>query len=238
MFLEKNGILFHESWEEFVVKNLDLIESILRQVDKDSTLPERDKILKCLETNVNNVKICISGMDAYPTRGVSTGKSFQVGNVKSWNQKFRQTSLRNILRLLYKTKNKISNYEEIPKFLSIVKEIEDGVFKIQDPFNLFESWWNQGVLLYNVSLTVEEGKPGSHSEIWMPFSKALYQYLGEKNPNIYYFLWGKDAQSFEPFITSNNIIKSRHPMMCSVKYDDDFLKSDCFLKTADMIEWY
>ena len=30
---------------------------------------------------------------------------------------------------------------------------------------------------------------------------------------------------------------SRHPMLCSSKYDDDFLKSDCFIKTNHIIKW-
>lgn len=168
---------------------------------------------------------------------VPTGRSFEVGNLSSWSDKFRQVSLKNIVRLLHKNYNNIEDYSKIKKFSDIQKEIESGSFKILPPNKLFDSWEEQGVLCLNVYPTCEIGKPGSHKDIWHNFSIKLLNYISTTNPDISWFLWGKEAISHKEYILSGKIIESRHPMMCSVKYEDDFLKSNCFKDTMDKINW-
>ena len=86
---------------------------------------------------------------------VPTGRSFEVGNLSSWSDKFRQVSLKNIVRLLHKNYNYIEDYSKIKKFSDIQKEIEVGDFKILPPNKLFDSWEEQGVLCLNVYPTCE-----------------------------------------------------------------------------------
>ena len=71
----------------------------------------------------------------------------------------------------------------------------------------------QGVLLLNSSLTCAKDKPGSHQEIWKPFTQYLFEkvfiYTG-----IPIVLIGKDAQYFERYITPlthGQVFKVEHP---------------------------
>lgn len=75
------------------------------------------------------------------------------------------------------------------------------------------NWCNQGVLMLNTALTVEENKSGSHILLWRPFIKQFLLNLQEYNPGLIYVLLGNNAQSFEMFINSkfNHIIKEKHP---------------------------
>ena len=74
------------------------------------------------------------------------------------------------------------------------------------------SWADQGVLLLNTALTVEKGKPGSHTVLWNTFTKELLTSLSGSMNNIVYVLWGKKAQDYEKFIQGDNkIVKAPHP---------------------------
>ncbi len=91
------------------------------------------------------------------------------------------------------------------------------------------------VLFLNISLTCKIGVSDSHSEIWRDFSDKLIAFIAEKNKNALWFLWGSRAQEAKKLIGDSQSYMSRHPMMCSQKYEDDFLKNKCFYDTKDMI---
>ena len=91
--------------------------------------------------------------------------------------------------------------------------------------------------MLNTYLSVEPGKPGSHIDIWEDFSINLLKYISSANQNINWFLWGKQAEDKVQYILSGKKYISRHPMMCSEKYEDDFLKSSCFKDTMKQINW-
>ncbi|HBD63006.1 MAG TPA: uracil-DNA glycosylase, partial [Clostridiales bacterium] len=61
--------------------------------------------------------------------------------------------------------------------------------------------------------------------------------ISEKNRDIKWFLWGRQAEEKSQFIKHGKFYISRHPMMCSEKYDDDFLRNNCFKDTMDIINW-
>ena len=230
----------HPSWDDFLTKEiLDEIKFIESQIGDDFNPYPAQKALRFLEINLLDVKVWLQGMDAYPTFdvNVATGRAFEVGTLESWNSKFRQVSLKNIVRLLYKNYNNLENYEDIKKFSAIQKEIEEGAFKILPPNEIFESWEKQGVLCVNIYPTCKRGEPGSHKELWKNFAIKLITYASEKNPNMKWFLWGAESISSKEHVQNGEIYESRHPMMCSIKYEDDFLKSNCFKDTMDEINW-
>lgn len=68
----------------------------------------------------------------------------------------------------------------------------------------FHHYVYQGVLLLNVSLTTEVGKPNAHKLIWSGVIKRLLELYLSKYENItpYIFAWGNDAK-----ITVDNIMK-------------------------------
>lgn len=226
----------HDSWLEFL--NNECIEMINDIADKigENVNPEFNKILRFLNVDLSNVKVVILGQDPYPEKGVATGRAFEVGGLKSWDQPFRQVSLKNIIRLIHKSYNNITEYEDILSFSQIKKEIMEGRFQILPPDRLFEAWEKQGVLLLNTSFSCVPGSPESHEPLWRDFSGRLVGYISEKY-DLCWFLWGKRALSMKNTIKRGSFFPARHPMLCSSKYDDDFLKSDCFIRTRQMINW-
>ncbi len=96
---------------------------------------------------------------------------------------------------------------------NIYKEIENDVGKSKNRDGCLKSWARQGVLLLNSSLTVEESKPGSHSNIgWEIFIRKTLKVLQNKR-NIVFILWGNHAKKYLKFIDCkhNLILMSAHP---------------------------
>ena len=227
----------HPSWNNFLTDSIILeLETIERKIGSNIN-PAPENVLRFMICNLYDIKVVILGQDPYPERGRATGRAFEVGDLTSWNQKFRQVSLKNIIRLIYKNYNGISEYSDIKKFSEIQKEIKEGKFSILPPHKIFKSWEKQGVLLLNTYLSVEAGITGSHISIWQKFSEELLKFISEENRNISWFLWGRMAEEKKQFIKYGKYYISRHPMMCSELYEDDFLRSDCFKDTMDIINW-
>ena len=225
------------SWEPFLT---DEIRDLLAQIETeigDNYTPSKAKSMRFLTLDLDQMKVCIVGQDVYFQPGVATGRSFEVGGLERWDTTFKQVSLKNIIRLIHKSYNGITAYEEIKKFSEILKEIKEGQFPLLDPPRWFESLEAQGVLFLNTYLTCEMNKPNSHRLIWKTFSIHLFNYISERRPDLIWFLWGSEAISNKAYIKEGIIYESRHPMMCSNKYDEDFLKAICFKETQDMINW-
>lgn len=227
----------HNSWNGFLTDEIvEEINTIEQKIGKNIN-PEPKNVLRFLQYDLSNIKVVILGQDPYPEKGRATGRAFEVGDLHSWNDKFRQVSLKNIIRLINKVYNNINEYKSIKKFSEIQDEIKLGKFKILPPNEIFSSWEKQGVFLLNTYLSVESGITGSHIRIWEPFSIKLLEYISTENKDINWFLWGKQAEDKKKYIKNGSFYISRHPMMCSEKYDDDFLKNDCFKETANIINW-
>ncbi len=227
----------HASWTEFLDQEiLSLLERIEEGLPEQYN-PDREKVLRFLTTDLTSLKVVVLGQDPYPEKGVATGRAFEVGTLESWDKPFRQVSLKNLIRLVYKTYQGIENYKEIPPFSRIVQEIRKGSFPLPDPRALFSHWEKEGVLFLNTSFTVEPGNPLSHAALWNPFTKRLLPWISLKNQNLCWFLWGKSAQEYKTLIQNGKIYESRHPMMCAEVYADDFLKSDCIKDTMKFVNW-
>lgn len=135
-----------------------------------------------------DLKIVMLGQDPYPQKGVATGILF--GN--------------NV------------DVKELSPSLNIIKE---AAINFEVPHNCInfdptlESWAKQGVLMLNSALTVEMNKIGSHVMIWRQFIVCLLKQLSQKETGLIYVLFGKQAQTFEPYINKkfNTVIKVEHP---------------------------
>ncbi|HKL99823.1 MAG TPA: uracil-DNA glycosylase [Mobilitalea sp.] len=225
------------SWKEFLSKDiLDKLHDIEIRIGYDYT-PVIDKIMRFLSVDLDKASVCIIGQDVYYQPGVATGRAFEVNDLYSWNSKFRQVSLKNILRLIHKSYRGITDYEEIKKYSDILNEIENGSFPILTPDKWFDSLEEQGVIFLNSSLTCMINKPNSHKDVWKDFSIQLINYMSLKRPDLIWFLWGNEAISKRQYIPNGIFFESRHPMLCSRTYDNDFLKSSCFKETMNIINW-
>lgn len=232
-FMEKYNI--HEDYYDFfTMEKVAAINSFIKcmEIRKIEYTPKNEYIFKALRSSLSSRKVCILSNEPYSQGEIATGLAFEVKNT-SWVNHEINISLKNILKLLYKTYN--GKMEDIEK---IRKEIGHNEFSILPPNELFKSWEKQGVLLLNSSLTAIEEKTGEHNKFWHPFTRDLMEYISTKNENIVYFLWGKDAEQFEKNILNGEIIKSNHPAKGGhSEGEKDFLKGDFFEKTKDIINW-
>jgi len=228
-FLEDNKI--HDSYHEFFT--LEIIQEIEKIMGSISNYtPTKKDIFKVFRDDLSRVKIVLLAMDPYPQKGVATGLAFEVEK-DSWMDKGVNTSLKNIVKLIYKT-----YVGEIPTIDILRDKINDKVFDILPPNELFKSWKSQGVLLLNTALTVEVGNSGSHIKLWENFTEKLIGFIEEKNNNLIFLLWGAKALKYKKYIKKSQIIEHNHPAICgNLKNPKDFLNGESFEKTRNFIQW-
>lgn len=101
-----------------------------------------------------------------------------------------------------------------PSLVNIYKELHRDVgVDIPDHGDL-QPWADQGVFLLNTSLTVEEGKAGSHARIgWQDFTDAVIARLSEHREYIVFMLWGNHAKKKAELIDGGKhlILQAAHP---------------------------
>lgn len=229
-FLDKLEI--HTSWGEFLNNDIyNCLEVIAFKIGNKYT-PNDNQVLRFLMQDVEKIKVIILGQDPYPQNGCATGRAFEVGGLDSWDTNFKQSSLRNIIKLLYKTyKGKLVEINDLRN------EIRNKEFLILPPDKLFNHWENQGVLLLNSSFTCEIGIPNSHREIWTEFKTKLYSFINSQNPEIIWFLWGNEAKNILQEIKIKQFICCSHPMIINYSMPNNFINSNCFERTRSIINW-
>ena len=232
-FLTENGI--HKDYLEFfTVDRVSEIENFIRrmEIQKVKFVPKRENIFRAFSDSMSSRKVCLLGKDPYFQPNVATGLSFEVKK-NSWMDPEVNTSLKNMLKLIYKTyMGTIKDINEIRN------EIESNKFVILQPDKIFGNWKEQGVLLINSALTTIENEAGRHHKFWNTFTEDLIEFLSTKNSEIIFLLWGKDAQIFEKNIKNDKIIKHNHPAICgNLENEADFMNGKSFELTKDVIEW-
>jgi len=235
------AITYHASWQPFFTKaRLSELENILQAIG-DSITPPKENVLFFLQNDVQSIRCVIMGQDPYfqtfvdeegRTCSVATGRAFEVNGLTSWLEPFNNTSLKNIVRLIYK-----AYYGELILFTEIREKIRLNRFPLVPPDSLFKNLESQGVLLLNRSLSCELYKPNSHKELWANWTRELIEYLSSYNPSIHWFLWGKESQKVAEYIKDGKIHKANHPRLNNRSNQTDFLNSTCFEVTKDLVNW-
>ena len=94
------------------------------------------------------------------------------------------------------------------------------------------SWADQGVLLLNAVLTVEQANAGAHQRKgWEVFTDRIVQLLNEQREDVVFLLWGSYAQKKGKFIDREKhcVIDAPHPSPLSAYRG--FFGSQVFSKT-------
>lgn len=125
-----------------------------------------------------------------------------------------------------------------PSLLNIFKALMADVpgFTIPASGNL-SSWANQGVMLLNATLTVENGKAGSHQKRgWEEFTDEVIKTISKHQSHVVFMLWGAFAQSKANFIDGSKhlILMAPHPSPLSAH--KGFLSCEHFSKCNDWLE--
>lgn len=171
------------------------LESVLSKLGPEykrkPICPAQSDVFKAFKVcPYDKLKVVMLSQDPYPQKGVATGILF--GNKEGTRDKDLSPSL------------------QIIKEAAINFEIPHNCI-IFDP--TLESWAKQGILMINSALTVEMNKIGSHVMLWRPFIASLLKKLSENDTGIIYVLFGKQAQTFKPYINKqfNTVLEENHP---------------------------
>lgn len=101
-----------------------------------------------------------------------------------------------------------------PSLINIYKEIESDLNIKMSGSGDLTPWAEQGVLLLNATLTVEQAKAGSHQKRgWEMFTDASIAALNANRQNLVFVLWGSYAQKKGEAIDPKKhlVLKSVHP---------------------------
>lgn len=171
------------------------LESVLSKLGPEyrrkPICPAQSNVFKAFEVcPYDKLKVVMLGQDPYPQEGVATGILF--GNKEGTRD------------------------EDLSPSLQVIKE---AAINFEIPHNCIifdptlESWAKQGILMINSALTVEMNKIGSHVMLWRPFIASLLKKLSENETGIIYVLFGKQAQTFKPYINKqfNTVLEENHP---------------------------
>ena len=133
--------------------------------------PQEKLIFSCFNYfNISDLKCLIIGQDCYHTAGVANGLCFS--HYQQKNNKL-QPSLINIFKELDRTEKKHRTNPDL------------------------SDWARQGCLLLNMSLTVLESSPNSHSYIWKDYINDIVKWIAENCNNVCVMLWGNFAQKLK-----------------------------------------
>ena len=181
------------TWNEILAEEMekDYYQELQAFVQKRRAevrvFPEEKNVFNALElTPFESVKVVILGQDPYHGFGQAHGLSFSV-------QK---------------------GIPLPPSLKNIYKELQEDIGGERPTEGDLSHWAQQGVLLLNTVLTVEEGNANSHKGIgWERLTNRLIESLNELKHPVIFILWGKPAQDKEKLITNPNhvILKAPHP---------------------------
>lgn len=133
-----------------------------------------------------------------------------------------------------------------PSLVNIYKELNEDLGIAPANHGYLEHWADQGVLLLNSVLTVENGKAGSHRQKgWETFTDEIITTLNDAKENLVFLLWGSPAQKKAAKVDASKhlVLKAPHPSPLSAYRGffgcKHFSQANAYLKSKglDPIEW-
>jgi len=130
--------------------------------------PPRDSRFRAFTlTPLEAVKVVVLGQDPYHGEGQAHGLAFSVPN----------------------------GMKVPPSLVNIYKEIASDCGGVRPAHGNLEHWARQGVLLLNTSLSVEEGRAGSHqNKGWEAITDAAVAAVVAREEASVFLLWGNHAR--------------------------------------------
>ncbi|AVP56494.1 uracil-DNA glycosylase [Pulveribacter suum] len=148
-------------------------------------------------TPPEDVRVVILGQDPYHGRGQGEGLAFSVQpGVRI------PPSLRNI-------------FKEMQRDLGVAPP------PFPDPGGSLRKWADNGVLLLNTTLTVEEGQAASHAgKGWEVLTDAVIRHVASGARPVVFMLWGSHAQTKRALIPADRghlVLVANHPSPLSAE---------------------
>jgi uracil-DNA glycosylase len=189
------------TWQDYIQaeKQQPYFQAILDYVSAEratgkSVFPADDDVFNAFSaTAFDDVKVVILGQDPYHGPNQAHGLCFSV----------------------------LPGVKTPPSLVNIYKELAQDINGFQIPMHGYlQSWAEQGVLLLNTVLTVEQGKAHSHSKIgWETFTSNVIDTLNQKRNGVVFLLWGAHAQKKGQFIDreKHHVLEAPHPSPLSAR---------------------
>ncbi|MCQ1571219.1 uracil-DNA glycosylase [Neorhizobium galegae] len=133
-----------------------------------------------------------------------------------------------------------------PSLINIYKEMETDLGIPPAKHGFLEHWAEQGVLLLNSVLTVEEARAASHQgKGWERFTDAVIRAVNDECDGVVFILWGSYAQKKAAFVDQQRhlVLKSAHPSPLSAHNgflgSRPFSKANAYLQSIgkDPLDW-
>lgn len=161
-------------------------------------------------TELSDVKVVILGQDPYHGPNQAHGLCFSV----------------------------LPNVKPPPSLVNIYKELSLSIAGFCPPeHGYLKSWADQGVLLLNTVLTVEQGKAHSHAHLgWETFTDRVITAIDSHCEGVIFLLWGSHAQKKGKIINRqrHHVLQAPHPSPLSAYRG--FFGCGHFAKTNQLLQ--
>jgi uracil-DNA glycosylase len=183
-----------ESWQQQVGWYLasDSMQSLSRFIRQEQANgkviypPNAQMFAAFNATPFEKVKVVILGQDPYHGPGQAHGLSFSVPD----------------------------GVPPPPSLVNIFKELSREYGNATPQSGNLTAWANQGVLLLNAVLSVENAKPGSHqNKGWEAFTDEVIRQISTQRESVVFMLWGAYAQAKGKIIDNQRhcVLRAPHP---------------------------
>ena len=171
-------------------KGMHLLHFLQQRLKAGAVIFPPQPLRALLLTPPEAVRTVILGQDPYHGRGQAEGLAFSVAPGVAC-----PPSLRNIF------KERQRDLGQRPPAFPV-------------PGGSLVSWAEEGVLLLNTCLTVEEGRPASHAgQGWEVLTDSVIRHVSHMPQTVVFMLWGAHAQSKQSLIDASRhlVLTANHP---------------------------
>jgi len=212
-------IIDHEKQQEYMQQTLAYVAQ-QRELGKVVYPPEQDVFNAFAATEFEQVKVVILGQDPYHGPNQAHGLCFSV----------------------------LPGVKTPPSLVNMYKELAQDIEGFDIPSHGYlQSWAEQGVLLLNTVLTVEQGQAHSHAKTtgWEKFTDKVIAEINQHRSGVVFLLWGAHAQKKGQFIDREKhyVLEAPHPSPLSARRGffgcQHFSKTNQILAEQDLtaIDW-
>ncbi|TNF33450.1 MAG: uracil-DNA glycosylase [Gammaproteobacteria bacterium] len=226
MTTESRAIDLEPSWlahlsDEFGKPYMQALREFLREQKRAGKViyPATENWFNAFrQTPFDRVRVVILGQDPYHGPGQAHGLCFSV----------------------------LPGVQPPPSLQNMFKEIHNDLGLPIPSHGHLQHWAEQGVLLLNSVLTVEQGLAGSHQgKGWETFTDRVIDVLNREREGIVFLLWGSYAQKKGQFIDRNKhcVLTAPHPSPLSAHRGflgcKHFSKANAYLQARGLpvIDW-
>lgn len=191
---QRDQIKLHPSWlavlgDEFEKDYMRQLKAFLLAEKKAGKIiyPAGENWFNALNTTpFDKVKVVILGQDPYHGPGQAHGLCFSV----------------------------LPGVPAPPSLVNMFQELEKDCGIPASRHGCLQHWAEQGVLLLNAVLTVEQSKANSHQgRGWESFTDKCIEHLNREREHLVFLLWGSYAQKKGQLIDRNKhlVLQAPHP---------------------------